>query len=236
MTTRPANLHEACTPLFSYLTTFRRNAETNSASVEDLRDALVREFGLVERTCDGDRKLKTQFDRVKYALVAAVDQVVLGSNWPNRMAWSMQLLELHYFQTSEGGDRFFDFADEVLGDPSNDAAEIAHVLFTCLALGFQGKLYGDRKELERKRQLLFEKARLKASDEKLAPEAYGRNSPRELSKLPTAGIFRFVLVALGAVLFALLAGDAVTSFKNRKANQQIREHAERLDRLNQQER
>lgn len=228
MTTRPTNLHAACTPLFLYLTTFRRNAETNSASVEDLRDALVAEFESVERACESDRRLKSQFERVRYALVSAVDQIVLGSNWPNRMAWSMQLLELHYYQTSEGGDRFFQFVDEVLGDPSNDAAEIAQVLFTCVALGFQGALYGDRRELERKRQQLFEKARLNTGDEKLAPDAYGRNSPRENAKLPTAGMLRFALVALGAILFALLAGDAVTTFKNRKANKQIRQHAERL--------
>ncbi len=228
MATKPASLHEACTPLFSYLTTFRRNAETNSASVEDLHGELERELDSIERTCDSDRKLRAQFQRVKYPLIAAADQVVLGSNWPNRMAWSMQLLEMKLCQTSEGGDRFFDIVDEVLGDTSNDAADVAHVLFTCIALGFQGKLYGARKELERKRQLLFEKARLASQEERLAPEAYGRNSPREPARLPTAGMLRFVLVAMGALLFALLAGDAVTRFKNRKANQQIREHSERL--------
>lgn len=228
MATKPASLHEACTPLFSYLTTFRRNAETNTASVEELHAALERELDAIERACESDRKLRPLFERVKYPLIAAADQIVLGSNWPNRMAWSMQLLEMKLCQTSEGGDKFFEIVDEVLGDPSNDAAGVAHVLFTCIALGFQGKLYGARKELERKRQLLFEKARLASSDERLAPEAYDRNSPREPARLPTAGILRFVLVAMGAVLFALLAGDAVTTFKNRKANQQIREHAERL--------
>lgn len=228
MSTRPSNLQEACAPLFLYLTAFRRNAETNETSVEDLRDALVREFEQIERAAEGDRRLQGQFQRVRYPLIAAIDQVVLGSNWPNRMAWSMQLLELHYYQTSEGGERFFKFADEILGDPGNDSGDIAAVLFTCVALGFQGSLYGDRRELDRKRQLLFEKARLKTADEKLTPEAYGRNSPRETAKLPTAGIFRFVLVALAAILFALLAGDAVTTFKNRKANAQIAEHAQRL--------
>lgn len=229
MSSKPASLHEACTPIFLFLTSFRRNAETSALSVEELRERLVREFERVERVCEPDRKLRALFDRTRYALVAAADQVVLGSNWPNRAMWSMQLLEQHYFESAEGGTKFFQIVDELLADTANDAADIAHVLFTCMALGFQGELMGDRKELERRRQLLFEKARLQgALGPQLAPEAYGRNSPRSVIKLPTAGIVRFVLVALAAILFALLAGDALTTYKNRKANNDIAEQAERL--------
>lgn len=222
MTSKPASLHEACTPVFLFLTSFRRNSETSTLSVDELRDVLVREIERVERACEQDRKLRTQFERAKYPLVAAADQVVLGSNWNNRAAWSMQLLEQHFYQTAEAGTKFFALVDELLADTANDATDVAHVLFTCMALGFQGELMGDRKELDRRRLLLFEKARLAgALGERLAPEAYGRNSARTILKLPTAGIVRFVLVALAALLFVLLIGDRMTKFKNRKINQKI---------------
>ncbi|HUR29165.1 MAG TPA: DotU family type IV/VI secretion system protein [Planctomycetota bacterium] len=229
MTSKPGSLHEACTPIFLFLTSFRRNSETSTLGIDELRDLLVREIERVERACENDRKLRAQFERAKYALVAAADQVVLGSNWNNRAAWSMQLLEQHFYQTAEAGTKFFALVDELLADTANDAAEVAHVLFTCMALGFQGELMGDRKELDRRRLLLFEKARLAgALGDRLAPESYGRNSPRTISKLPTAGIMRFVLVALAALLFVLLIGDRMTEFKNRKINQQIGEQEQSL--------
>jgi type IV/VI secretion system ImpK/VasF family protein len=229
MTSKPASLHEACAPLFLFLTSFRRNAGASTLSVEELRELLVREFESLERSCEGDRKLRALHDRTRYALVAAADQVVLSSNWGNRAAWSMQLLEQHYFETAEAGARFFVIVDEVLADTAADAAEVAHVLFTCMALGFQGELIGDRKELDRRRLLLFEKARLRgALGDRLAPDCYGRNSPRTISKLPTAGIMRFGLVALAAIVFVLLAGDGVTRFKNRKANEKIVQQVESL--------
>ncbi|MEO6708748.1 MAG: DotU family type IV/VI secretion system protein, partial [Planctomycetota bacterium] len=198
-------------------------------SVEELRDVLVREFERVERACEGDRKLRNLFDKAKYPLVAAADQVVLGSNWGNRAAWSMQLLEQHYFNTAEAGTKFFQIVDEVLSDTAHETSDLAHVLFTCMALGFQGELLGDRKELDRRRLLLFEKAQLRgALGDRLAPECYGRNSPRTVAKLPTAGIMRFVLVALAAILFVLLTGDGMTRFKNRKINDKIGQQAETL--------
>ncbi len=232
MTSKPASLHEACTPIFLFLTSFRRNAETSTMSVEELREVLVREFESAKSACESDRKLRSLFDRARYPLVAAADQVVLSSNWTNRAAWSMQLLEQHYFETSEAGVKFFTLVDDVLADTASDATELALVLFSCMALGFQGELLGDRKELDRRRQLLFEKARLRgALGEKLAPECYGRNSPRSVTKLPTAGILRFMLVAIAAIVFVLLLGDAMTTFKNRKPNENIRSQADLLEKV-----
>jgi len=229
MSAKPGSLHEACTPIFLFLTSFRRNSETSTLGIDELRDLLVREIERVERACESDRKLRAQFERSKYALVAAADQVILSSNWNNRASWSMQLLEQHFFQTAEAGTQFFKLVDEVLADTANDAAEVAHVYFSCMALGFQGELMDNRKELDRRRLLLFEKARLAgALGDRLAPECYGRNSPRTVAKLPTAGIMRFVLVAIAALLFALLVGDRMTEFKNRKIKQKITHQADVL--------
>ena len=141
----------------------------------------------------------------------------------------MQLLEMHYFNTQEGGRQFYALADEVLADPTDQAAELAEVLFQCMSLGFQGELIGERRELERRRRQLFEKARLAGRmGDNLTPEAYGKNATRPVMELPTLGILRLALVGVAAILFVLLAGNTVTEFKVRKWKDSVKELQETL--------
>ncbi len=215
MTDRNQTLHEVCAPLFLYLTTFRRNAATTRLGIDDLRQALVREFDRLRGRCERDPRLAPLFDRVHYALVATADQVVLGSAWANRAGWSMSLLETQFFGRAEGGKQFYRVVDEVLGDASDAAAEAAHVLFLCMGLGFQGELLGERKELENRRRQLFEKARLAgALGARLAPDSYGRNAQREPAKLPTLGTIRMVGIALIALAVAMVLPQVATRIAN----------------------
>jgi type IV/VI secretion system ImpK/VasF family protein len=207
MAPRSPTLAEACAPVLLHLTAFRRNSATFGQSIQELQLALQRELERVKRACDEDAKLRPLYERVHYALVAAADQVVLSSAWPQKAGWSVQLLEMHYFQTAEGGKRFFRFVDEILSDPSEGAAEIAELLFHCMALGFQGELLGEPRELERRRRQLYEKARLPGRmGEKLTPEAYGRDVPRRMPRLPTLGILRLSLISVAAIVFGVLIG------------------------------
>lgn len=222
-------LGEACAPFFLYLTTFRRNAETSNLDVQGLHEALQGGIEFVGSSCEGDPDLLRQFEAIWYALVVTADQVVLQSSWQYRAAWSMQLLEAHYFKSFEGGSKFFRIVNEVLDDSGPDAPALAEVLFTSVSLGFQGELMGERRELERIRTRLFEKSRLAGSmGGHLTPEAYGRNSNLSMVKLPAVGILRLASIALGAVLFALLAGDAVSSYKNSTISKRISALVEKL--------
>jgi type VI protein secretion system component VasF len=142
----------------------------------------------------------------------------------------MRLLESHYFRSFEGGSKFFKVVKEVVDDTGPDAPHLAEVLFTCMGLGFQGELMGERRELDRLRMRLFEKSRLSAAlGGHLTPEAYGRNSTLSAVKLPTVGILRLAAVALGTLLFALLAGDAVTTYKNHEIATQVDELVTKLE-------
>ena len=215
-------LSEACAPVFLYLATFRRNAETSRLSIAELQSALKHELEGVQEECRPDHRLYPLFERVWYALVATADQVVLSSTWQQRNGWSLNLLERHYFKTLEGGKRFYKLVDEVLSDPTDAGAEVAECLFHCMGLGFQGELLGERKELERRRRQLFEKARLAgALGDYITPDAYGRNSALKAVTLPTANMLRLVAVAIGAILFALLLGKFSTRWTNNKSLKQI---------------
>ncbi len=222
MAEKKQTLGEACSPFFLYLTTFRRNAETSNLDVEGLHQALQGGIEFVGTSCESDPDLLRQFERIWYALVVTADQVVLSSSWQYKAAWSMRLLESHHFRSFEGGSKFFRIVREVIDDTGPDAPHLAEVLFTCIGMGFQGELLGERRELERLRTRLFEKSRLAGSmGGHLTPEAYGRNSSLSNVKLPTIGILRLAAIALGALLFALLAGDAVTTYKHRSISRQI---------------
>jgi type IV/VI secretion system ImpK/VasF family protein len=229
MAEKKPTLAEACSPFFLYLVTFRRNAETSNLDVQGLQEALQGGIEFIGTSCESDPDLLRQFERIWYALVATADQVVLSSSWHHRATWSMTLLESHYFHSFEGGSKFFRIVKEVLDDTGQDAPHLAAVLFTCMGLGFQGELLGERRELERLRTRLFEKSRLAGSmGGHLSPAAYGRNSNLSVVKLPTVGILRLTAVALGAVLFALLAGDAVTEYKNSTVTDRIEDLIEGL--------
>jgi type IV/VI secretion system ImpK/VasF family protein len=230
MAEKMLTLGEACAPFFLYLTTFRRNAETSNLEIPGLHEALQGGVEFMGSSCEGDPDLLRQFERIWYALVVTADQVVLQSSWPHKASWSMQLLESHYFQSFEGGAKFYRIAKEVLDDSGPDAPALAEVLFMCMGVGFQGELLGERRELERMRTRLFEKSRLAGSmGGRLTPDAYGRNSKLSTVKLPTIGILRLASVALGAVLFALLAGEAVTTFKNSTVTDGIEDVLEQLE-------
>lgn len=218
------SLTEACAPVFLFLTTFRRNSATSTLGIEALHATLAREIDTLRERCEKERRLHASFERALYPLVATADQVVLSSSWPQRSGWSMRLLEMSYFQTAEGGKKFYRIVDEVLRDPGDDAAELGEFLFTCMALGFQGELLGEHKELERRRLQLFEKARLAGRiGDQIAPEAYGRNAAKSLAKLPTVGVLRLAVVAAAAVLFAWLVGTVVTQWENAETVEAIDE-------------
>jgi type IV/VI secretion system ImpK/VasF family protein len=213
-------LTEACSNVLLFLTTFRRNAATSKLSIKDLQQALLREIDAAHAQCEGDLRLRPLFERMHYPLVAMADQVVLTSTWAQRAGWSLNLLETQVFKSAEGGKRFYKIVEEVLADPTEQARELAELLFTCMGLGFQGELMRERKEYERRRQLLFDKARLPAvSAEPLAPDCYGRNLVRPMPRLPTVGILRMLLVATAALLLAFVIAAFVVSRRNRFADQ-----------------
>lgn len=211
----PRTLTEAASPVFVFLTAFRRNAETMSLSADELRAELQRQLEEVRSTCDANPHLRKMIDRSWYALVAACDQIVLTSTWSQRLAWSTGSMEMALFGSAEGGKRFFLVCEETLTDGAPEAAEMAEFLHMCLALGVQGEYARDRAELERIKKRLADKAGLhQRVGAELTPEAYGRNETRSLRMLPTVGILRLLTVALAAMVFAWVWGTFVTKFMN----------------------
>ncbi|WP_244237711.1 DotU family type IV/VI secretion system protein, partial [Corallococcus llansteffanensis] len=72
-----------------------------------------------------------------YALVALLDEVVLGKPEPYRQFWMSHLLQLHYFNENVAGDGFFSRLHAVRKDPHR--ADVLRVYYLCMLFGFQGR-------------------------------------------------------------------------------------------------
>jgi type VI secretion system protein ImpK len=96
-----------------FLDDFDRNAKKMNASAEDIYAA-------------------------KYAYCAAVDEIILRSQFDIRAAWERRPLQLAIFGDQLAGEVFFDKIEELRakGSAHIQALEVFHM---CLLLGFEGK-------------------------------------------------------------------------------------------------
>lgn len=217
---KPHSLSEALSPVFLFLSTFRRNSATSTITQAELQDKLDRVLRRAREELEADDRLAKLVDRAWYPLVVTVDQIVLTSQWKGRVGWSVSLMETKYFETSEGGARFFRIVDEVLHEQGKVAAELAEFLFHCMAFGFQGELMGNRKELDHRKLQLYEKARLPIEiSDQLAPFAYNRNVVRPMKRLPTVGVLRLAAVCVAVIVLSVIGINLLT-----------KEHADRTAR------
>lgn len=215
-------LTEVCSPVFLFLTTFRRNSATSDMTVDELRARVKQSLETARRRLEDAPGLRRFLDRAWYVLVATADQAVLSSSWKGATEWRMRLLESEYFQTATGGQRFYEILEQVLGQAGDEAALFSELMFTCMALGFQGELLGDSRNFERKRMALYDKARLAgAMGDHLTPDAYGRNDKRTLTMLPKVGLLRVTLISLTILVVFLVIHEGLVEVQASKISKDV---------------
>jgi type VI secretion system protein ImpK len=87
------------------------------------------------------RKLRVQgedIDAAKYAFCAALDEIILASQFPLRTAWERRPLQLMVFGDQLAGEHFFDRL-EVLRSTGGSRLQALQVFHMCLLIGFRGK-------------------------------------------------------------------------------------------------
>ncbi len=93
---------------------------------------------------DVDRKAKQagmkpeDIDAAKYAFCAAVDEIILRSQFEIRKAWETRPLQLRLFGDQLAGEHFFERLEQLRarGTAQLQTLEVFHM---CLLLGFQGR-------------------------------------------------------------------------------------------------
>ncbi|WP_412062103.1 type IVB secretion system protein IcmH/DotU [Rubrivirga sp. IMCC45206] len=193
------SLAGAFTPVFSLVLQLR--ASDHLGDPTDLRtriESMLREAAAAAReagAADGDVEEATE------AMVAFLDEAVLGSAWPGRDAWASEPLQLTHYDRNDLGERFFDRLKRVL-DEGAVRRDVLEVYYLCLALGFKGRyaIHG-REVLRRLVTDLHERLSNRTAPGALAPRGHSREVPAEAEK---GGIPTWALWAGAAALVLLL--------------------------------
>jgi len=209
-------LYDVSAELFLYLVTFRRRVRRgNPVDEEEVRSRLTTIFARQQKLADSDTRLAHMYERIRYALVVFADEIVLTSEWEHADSWSQNLLEQKYFDTSIGGERFFEIVDSI----HETEGEIAQVLSICLSLGFRGKFPEDSEQLRsyRSRLLRMIPDRMPTDQTKITPEAYhaeeGEPKGSPVVNLVRVAIACGVFVVMYLVVSQLLWHDAVGAIR-----------------------
>lgn len=103
----------------------------------DLRERVLAGFDTLEHMAFERQLPAAAVEDAKYALAAFVDESVLASEWPGRVEWMSQPLQLGFFGEHLAGEGFFRRLNALRqgGEPNADLLELYYV---CLQLGFEG--------------------------------------------------------------------------------------------------
>jgi type VI secretion system protein ImpK len=135
-----------------------------------------------------------------YILCAFIDDAVMSTPWGGASQWSTQSLLVVYHKDARGGDRMFQFAEQMERDPSSEP-RLIELLYQCLALGFEGRAALD----PRGQNLLTQRrAGLAALVQRQRAAPTGEISPQWRGATVASGRFSAVIP-----LWAVLAGLGV---------------------------
>ena len=131
-----------------------------------------------------------QTAKAKYILCATADDIVQNIPTDDRHVWAQYSMLSRFFNERLGGERFYEHLDKGKADPINNY-QLLELIYTCLALGFQGKYRHSPQgavELQRIQRELYEILR------KVRPRVDLDLSPRwmgaALANRPGAGVCR----------------------------------------------
>lgn len=150
-------------------------------------------------------------DHARFAVVALLDELILGSSWAGRDTWRGNPLQRELFRINTAGEEFFTRLEGLRGGRGESRAAL-EVYQACLSLGFEGryKIAGAEKLGALRRDVASEVSSGRTSLDSLAPrweprdqvpEAAGEGIPVWMTLLGVLG-GAILLVAI----FALAAG------------------------------
>jgi type VI secretion system protein ImpK len=167
---------------------------------------------------DVDRNAKTlgvqaeDVTAAKYAFCAAVDEIILRSQYEIREAWETRPLQLRLFGDQLAGEHFFNRLEDLRakGSAHLQALEVFHM---CLLLGFQGRyaLDGQDKLNYLTARLGDEIARMRGKNRGFAPHA---ERPDQVTNKLRSDLSMWVATAV----FALAGLGAYLGFRTALAH------------------
>lgn len=105
-----------------------------------LREKILQLLDKIEREARQHEYSLEDIQRVKFALVAFLDESIIASDWSQKDSWLSKPLQLQLYDRFDAGEEFYNKLDAML-DEIQLNTEVLEVYYLCLTLGFKGK-YG----------------------------------------------------------------------------------------------
>jgi type VI secretion system protein ImpK len=174
---------------------------------EGLRQSVIREIKAFEDRAGQSGLPQEQVIQARYVLCTALDEMISRTPWGSEGAWGEQDLLLTFHRDRKGGEKFFLLLDRLLKSPATQL-NLLELMYTCLALGFEGRyavVSDGRRRLDDLRDVVYGTIRTQRGqfESELSPHWEGVSVKRN-------PIVQYVpMWVLAAVTLALLFGAYV---------------------------
>jgi type IV/VI secretion system ImpK/VasF family protein len=238
------NLSEITRELFDYIVNFRQRV-LNSAipDITVIAQEFQTIFSKMDTVAQRHPSLRSEYQQVKYPLVALADETVLSSDWVEAKNWEHYLLENKYFSTNVAGNHFF----KLLENADRMSVDVLKIFFNCLALGFSGAFRPDDPSLFRLRGRLYQRIEPEGgvSANRLFPDAY-RINVGQATKLKRLWKWWHIAVALilfftvqvlieSTIIWPIILGDVADNVDTAKSTFTTRSQTEEPVNVNRQQ-
>jgi type VI secretion system protein ImpK len=165
-------LQDFCNEFLAFVLRLRQGKDPGPA--QKLRYELARLLRTVDAGARGAGVAPADLELAKFALVATVDEFIANAGWPISEGWVNEPLARELFEETNAGERFFANLQSLLETAEDARLAVLEVYYTCLAVGFQGRLGEDNA------------ARMLENCSRKLIAAYEPQGPRPLSPQPVA--------------------------------------------------
>ncbi len=186
--------------------------------MEDLRSRIVHLLRRLQKECLRNGFSQNAVDDVHFALVAFLDETIIGSDWQGKQAWQTNPLQSELFSTLDAGKLFYDKLETLHNNPFKNK-EILEVYYLCLVLGFKGAY---QNEPQKRRDMIEDLYAIIGKDyqglwNRMAPFAF----PAESKTAPRSSGISIPVIALGVMVLIFIISYAICTIRLNGLVQQI---------------
>lgn len=144
------------------------------------------------------------WNEAHFAVSALIDEMILCSAWPGKVAWQTAQFQHRLFNTTNAGAEFFEHLSGL--EPGRE--DVREVYDWCLAMGFKGAYFRpedsrDLDEISKQNQGLIKRQGIGQDALHMFPEAYG--AERKDRRKGKWGLLFFTIIA-GIIPIVLFLG------------------------------
>jgi type IV/VI secretion system ImpK/VasF family protein len=200
--------------LFQFVCRLNRVAKTDAQpDYGRIRSEVRTVLDETNRRAAADVQLMNQVKKLELPIIFFIDNLICTSRLKFAPQWAENRIAKERNELA-GDERFFDFLEQDLTDPSEEAAERLAVYYTCFGLGFMGMYLAQPEKIRQYQEQIYPRLGRwmdRDSSRKITEEAYQSTDTRVLTEPPSrkiilvAILFLFLSLSVLAVYYGLYA-------------------------------